>query len=175
LRYEVTRQGIVVKDTTPIVFTKHEVIPKVRPNPSLSLNDVQNTNNSALERHAKSTDELLCRLIEEWDGKRHDNSNVKPSSSTSTVDFAQINPHTSAPSVGSTSLPNPSAQPMNHLNSRTTIEGSAPNLGMPLQAMTSMYGQGYTHTPPSFTIQNHSSTPYTSRFNGLGGLESSMR
>jgi hypothetical protein len=29
-----------------------------------------------------------------------------------------------------------------------------------------MYGQGYTHTAPSFTIPNPSSTPYTSRFNG---------
>jgi hypothetical protein len=29
-----------------------------------------------------------------------------------------------------------------------------------------MYGQGYTHTAPTFTIPNPSSTPYTSRFNG---------
>jgi hypothetical protein len=63
-------------------------------------------------------------------------------------------------------MPNPSAQPMNHFHSRTTVEGSVPNLGMPQQAMTSMYGQGYTHTTPSFTIPNPSSTPYTSRFNG---------
>jgi hypothetical protein len=68
-RYEVTRQGMVLKDTTPIVFTKPEVIPKVRPNPSHSLNDVQNMINSALERQDKSTDELLRRLIEERNGK----------------------------------------------------------------------------------------------------------
>jgi hypothetical protein len=63
-------------------------------------------------------------------------------------------------------MPNTSAQPMNRFHSQTTIEGSAPNLGMPQQAMTSMYGQGYTHTMPSFTIPNPSSTPYTSEFNG---------
>jgi hypothetical protein len=55
--------------TTPIVFTKPEVIPEVWPNLSPSLNDVQNMINSALERQAKSIDELLRRLIEEWDGK----------------------------------------------------------------------------------------------------------
>jgi hypothetical protein len=49
---------------------------------------------------------------------------------------------------------------------QTAIKGSAPNLGMTQQTMASMYGQGYTHTAPSFTIPNPSSTPYTSRFNG---------
>jgi hypothetical protein len=61
----VTRQGTVLKDTTPIIFIKAEVIPEVRHNSSSSLNDVQNIINSALERQAKSTDELLRRLIEE--------------------------------------------------------------------------------------------------------------
>jgi hypothetical protein len=37
---------------------------------------------------------------------------------------------------------------------------------MPQQITVSMYGQGYTHTAPSFTIPNPSSTPYASRFNG---------
>jgi hypothetical protein len=64
-RCEVTRQGIVLKNTTPIVFIKPEVISEVRPNPSPSLNDVQNMINFALERQAKSIDKLLCRLIEE--------------------------------------------------------------------------------------------------------------
>jgi hypothetical protein len=57
-RCEVTWQGTVLKDTTPIIFTKLDVIPEVRPNPSPSLNDVQNMINSALERQAKSTDKL---------------------------------------------------------------------------------------------------------------------
>jgi hypothetical protein len=39
-RCELTRQGTHLRDTTPIVFTKPEVIPAVRPNPSPSLNDV---------------------------------------------------------------------------------------------------------------------------------------
>jgi hypothetical protein len=39
-RCEVMRQGTVLKDTTPIVFTKPEVIPAARPNPSPSLNDI---------------------------------------------------------------------------------------------------------------------------------------
>jgi hypothetical protein len=58
--------------------------------------------NSALKRQAKSIDELLHRLIEERDGKKYNDSNVNPSSSTSVVSFVQINPHTSGPSVGGT-------------------------------------------------------------------------
>jgi hypothetical protein len=67
---EVTRQGTVLKDTTPIIFTKPEVIPEVRLNSSPSLNDIQNMINSALERQVKSTDELLRRLIEERNGEK---------------------------------------------------------------------------------------------------------
>jgi hypothetical protein len=137
---EVTRQGTALKDTTPIVFTKPEVISEVRPNPPPSLNDVQNMINSALERQAKSTDELLRRLIEERDRKKLDATSANPSSSTCAVDFTQTNPHTCGPSAGGTSMPNPSAQPMNHFHSRTTIEGLTPNLGMSQQATTSMYG-----------------------------------
>jgi hypothetical protein len=81
---------------------------EVWPNPSPSLNDVQNMINSALERQAKSTDELLRRLIEEQDGKKLDTTSTNPSSSTCAVNFTQINPHTSGPSAGGTSIPNPS-------------------------------------------------------------------
>jgi hypothetical protein len=66
---EVTRHGTIPKDTTPIVFHKPEVIPEVWPDPSPSHNDIQSMINSVLERQAKSTDELLRRLIEERDGK----------------------------------------------------------------------------------------------------------
>jgi hypothetical protein len=66
---KVTRQGTILWDTTPIVFHKLEVIPEVRPDPSPSHNDIQVMIDSALERQAKSTDELLHRLIEERDGK----------------------------------------------------------------------------------------------------------
>jgi hypothetical protein len=66
---EVMRQATVLKDTTSIIFTKPEVIPEIRPNPSPSLNDVQNMINYALERQVKSTDELLRRLIEKRDEK----------------------------------------------------------------------------------------------------------
>jgi hypothetical protein len=52
-----------------IVFNKPKVIPEVRPDPSPSHNDIQSMFNSALERQAKNMDELLCRLIEERDGK----------------------------------------------------------------------------------------------------------
>jgi hypothetical protein len=65
----VTRQGTILKDTTLIVFNKPEIILEVRPNPSPSLNDVQIMINSALEKQAKSTDELLRMLREERDGK----------------------------------------------------------------------------------------------------------
>jgi hypothetical protein len=153
LRCEVTQQGTVLKDTTPIIFTKPEVIAKVQPNPSSSLNDAQNKINSTLERQAKSTDELLRKLIEERDGKKFDTTSANPSS-TCAIIFTQTNPHTSGPSVVSTSVPNPSAQPMNHFHSRTTNEGSTPSLGMPQQATASMYGHRYTHTAPSLTTPN---------------------
>jgi hypothetical protein len=51
--------------TPPTIFNKPDVIPEVRPDPSHSHNDIQFRIDSALERQAKSTDELLCRLIEE--------------------------------------------------------------------------------------------------------------
>jgi hypothetical protein len=49
----VTRQGTILKDTTPIVFAK----PEVWPNPSPSLNDFQNMISTALERQTKSIEE----------------------------------------------------------------------------------------------------------------------
>jgi hypothetical protein len=55
---------------------------------------------------------------------------------------------------------------MDRFHSQITIEGLAPNLGMPQQTMTNMYGKGYTHTTRTFTIPNPSSTPYTFGFNG---------
>jgi hypothetical protein len=67
--YEVTRQGLILKDTAPIIIRKAEVTPHVLSNPSLSLDDVQSMINSTLERQAKSSDELMHILIEEWDGK----------------------------------------------------------------------------------------------------------
>jgi hypothetical protein len=94
--------------------------------------------NSALERQAKSTDELLRRVIEDWDGKKLDISSVNPSSSTCVVSFTQTNPHTTGPTMCGTSMPTPSAQPMNHFHSRTTIEGSAHNLRLTQQATASM-------------------------------------
>jgi hypothetical protein len=122
--------------------------------------------NSALGRQAESTDELLRRLIEERDEKKHSDANVNPSSSTCAVNFAQTNTHTSGPLVGGTTMPNPSAQSVNHFHSRTTIECLAPNLGKSQQTVAILYGQGYTHTAHSFNLSNPSSTPYTSRFNG---------
>jgi hypothetical protein len=53
--------GTILRDTTPIVFNKPEVILEVRPDPSPSRNDIQVMINFALERQAKSTDELLHR------------------------------------------------------------------------------------------------------------------
>jgi hypothetical protein len=73
--------------------------------------------NSALERQVKSTDELLRRLIEEGDGNKLDATSANPSSSTCAISFTQTNLHTSGPSVGGTSMPNPSAQLVNHFHS----------------------------------------------------------
>jgi hypothetical protein len=64
-RYEVTWQGAILKDAAPIIILKAEVTPEVRPNPSLSVDDVQSMINSMLERQAKNNNELMHRLIEE--------------------------------------------------------------------------------------------------------------
>jgi recombination DNA repair RAD52 pathway protein len=104
---EVMRQGTVLRDTTPIVFNKPEVKPEVQSNPSPSHNDNQSIINSALERQAKSSDELLCRLVEERDGKKLDTASVNISSSTCTISFTQTNPHTSCASACNTSMPTP--------------------------------------------------------------------
>jgi hypothetical protein len=162
----VTRQGIVFKDIIPIAFTKSEVMLEVQPNLSSSLNVAQNMINFALERQVKSTDELLRRFIEEWDRKRLDTTSANSSSSTSTVNFTQTNPYTSGPSVGGTSMPNPSVQLINHFHSQITIEGSTPTFGVPQQTTASMYEQGYTHTALSFTTPNPGSASYTSGYNG---------
>jgi hypothetical protein len=81
-RYEVTWQGLVLKDTTPIIIRKAEVTPDVRSNPSFSLDDVQSMINSVLERQAKSSNELMRRLIEEQNEKKLLDSNVHPFSSS---------------------------------------------------------------------------------------------
>jgi hypothetical protein len=39
-RYEVTWQGLILKGTAPIIIRNAEVTPEVRPNLSLSLDDV---------------------------------------------------------------------------------------------------------------------------------------
>jgi hypothetical protein len=49
--------------------------------------------------------------------KKLDATKVNPSSSTCTVSFTQINPHTSDPLVGGPSMPKLSAQPVNHFHS----------------------------------------------------------
>jgi hypothetical protein len=72
--------------------------------------------NSALERQVKSSDELMCRLIEERDGRKLVDSNVTPSSSYA-FNIAQTNPQPSGASTGGTSQPNPLAQLMNHFYS----------------------------------------------------------
>jgi hypothetical protein len=139
-RCEATRHGTVFKDTTLIIFNKSEVIPKVWPDSSPSHNDIQSMINSVLERQAKSTDELLRRLIEERDGKKLDATSVSPSSSTCAVSFTQINPHTCGPSTGNTSMSNPSVQQKNHFHNQTTIEDSTPTFRVWQQTSASMYG-----------------------------------
>jgi hypothetical protein len=128
-RGEVMRHGTVLKDIMPFVFNKSKLIPEVRFDPSPSSNDIQVMINSALERQEKSTDKLLRRLIEERDGKKLDATCANPSS-ICVVNFTQTNPHKSGPSVGDTSLPNPSGQPVNQFHHRTTIEGLTPTFGM---------------------------------------------
>jgi hypothetical protein len=96
--------------------------------------------NSALERQAKSTDELLRRLVEEWDGKKLDTTSVNSSSSTYAISFIQTTPHISGASMGGTSMPNPSTHPVNHFHSQTTIEGSDPIFVVPQQIAASIFG-----------------------------------
>jgi hypothetical protein len=126
----VTRQGTIFKDATPIIIRKAKVIPEVWPDPLPSLNEVQCMINSTLERQEKSTDKLLCRLIEERDGKKLETTSVNPSSSSYTVSFIQTNPQISDTLVDAATMPNSLAKPMNHFHSRTTIEGSTPTFRM---------------------------------------------
>jgi hypothetical protein len=95
-----------------INIRKSEVTSEVRSNPSLSLDDVQVIINSVLERQAKSSNELIHRLIEERDGEKLVDSNVHTSSSC-TINFAQNNSQPSGTLAGGTSQPHPSAKPMN--------------------------------------------------------------
>jgi hypothetical protein len=147
-RYEVTRQGLIQKDVVPINICMSEVTPEVWSNPSISLNDIQVMINSVLERQAKSSNEMMCRLIEERDGKKFVDPNIHASSSC-IVNFAQTNPQSSGTSAGGTSQPNPLAQPMNHFYSRTTVDGSAPACEMLQQITASTFGKGYTWTASS--------------------------
>jgi hypothetical protein len=82
-------------------------------------------------------------LVEERDRKKLTNSDVNPSSSSSsscTVNFSQTNLQTSGISVGGTTMPNPSAHSMNHFHSETTIDSLTSAFGMPQQTMASMFG-----------------------------------
>jgi hypothetical protein len=105
--YEMMWQGSVLKDATLIIIRKAKVTPEVWPNPSLSLDDIQSMINSVLERQVKSIDELMRRLIEEWDEKKLVDSNANPHSSSCTVNFTQTNPQTSGTLVGGATMPNP--------------------------------------------------------------------
>jgi hypothetical protein len=68
-RYEVMQQGVILKDNTSIIIRKAKVTPEEWPNPPLSLDDVRSMINFTLEKQAKSSGELVCRLIEERDRK----------------------------------------------------------------------------------------------------------
>jgi hypothetical protein len=94
-------------------------------------------------------------------GKKLDTTSINPSSTSCDVSFAQTNTQTSGASVGGATMPNPSAQLMNHFNSRTTIVGSTPNFGMPQQTMANMFEQGYTQTTPCFSMPIFTSAPFT--------------
>jgi hypothetical protein len=139
-RYKMRWQRAILKDAAPIIICKAEVTPDVRPNPPLSLDNVQSMINYALERQVKSSNELMRKLIEERDKKKLIDSNVHLSSSSYAFNFAQTNPHPSGTSAGGTSQPNPSAQSINHFYSQTTIDGSAPTGGMSQQTTTSIFG-----------------------------------
>jgi hypothetical protein len=119
-----------------------------------------------VEWQAKSNDELLCRLIKERDRKKLDATSVNHSSSTCAVNFTQTNTHTSGASVGSTPMPNPSVQSVNHFHSRTTIEGLTPTFGVLQQSTINMFGQGYTQTTPRLSTSNFTSVAYTPGGNG---------
>jgi hypothetical protein len=115
--YKVTRQWLIQRDAASINIRKSEVTLEVQFNPSLSLDDVQVMINSVLERQAKSSNELMRRLIEERDEKKLVDSNVHASSSSCIVNFAQANPQPSGTLTDNISQPNSSTQSMNHFYS----------------------------------------------------------
>jgi hypothetical protein len=50
---------------------------------------------------------------------------------------------------------------MNDFYSRTTIDALAPTCGMLQQTTINMFGQGYTHAAPNFSMPNSGSSLYT--------------
>jgi hypothetical protein len=108
--------------------------------------------NSALERQARSSNELMRRLIKERDGTKLADCNVSLSSSC-VVNFAQTNLQISGTSAGGMTMLNPSAQSMNHFHSRTIIHGSAPTFEMPQQTTIKIFGQGYNTPYLAFLYQ----------------------
>jgi hypothetical protein len=129
LRHKVTRQGLIQKYAASINIRKSEVTPEVQSNLSLSIDDVQVMINFALDRQAKSINELKRRLIEERNDKKLLDSNVHASSYFCAINFAQTNHQSSDTLASGTSQSNPSAQLMNHFY---TVE---PPLMVPLFLM----------------------------------------
>jgi hypothetical protein len=144
-RCEVMRHGTILKDTTSIVFNKPEVIPEVRPDPLPSHNDIQSMIKYALERQAKSTDQLLPRLIEERDGKKLE--------TTSTGRW-----HFNAKPL--CLADEPLSQLNHHRGFGSYFWDATANCGQHVQAWV------HTHTMPNFAMPNPGSTLYSPGHNG---------
>jgi hypothetical protein len=96
--------------------------------------------NSTLERQAKSTDEQLCRLIEERDGKK---LTLLASILLLLLVLLVL------------------LKVIHHFYSPTTIEGLIPTFEVLQQTTASMFWQGYMQTAPIFSMPNITSAPNT--------------
>ena len=98
-RYEVTRQGIVQKESESFVVYTSKVTPEVTSS-TPSLESVQSMIDAALDRQARVSSELMPRLLEERDSKRAADNHVNTSSSTGGFRITHTDNHLSGTSAG---------------------------------------------------------------------------
>jgi len=124
----------VQKESEPFVVYRSQVPPQVTA-PTHSLESIQSMIDTALDRQARASNELMRRLIEERDGKKVADNHANVSSPSGDFHVPQTENPPSVTSVGSAPQAHPQTQPTSHYHSQTTISGSAPVYGMPPEFM----------------------------------------
>ena len=135
------------KELEPFVVYTSQVNPQVT-SPAPSIESIQALIDATLGWLAKASDQLMRRLLEERDGKQDVDAHVSVSSSSGGSYVAPTNNPPSVTSAGSVPPLNTQTQPTGHYHSRTTIGGSAPMYGMPLEFMTGVSTSASLYSMP---------------------------